>query len=134
MGRVWAIGILGVLVLVGCGGYSYKVNLARGEFVGDIISVAPGAFQAWVDLEFRSNGTVTGWGDIGDGDKQITVAGTIEEDGDLELILTEDVSGDTHLIQGRVGVVSVTMSGRVDRVVGTDRFPADLELIRIDPL
>lgn len=120
-------------MLVGCGGYSYKINLAVGEFVGDIESVAPGEFDAWVDLRFRENGRVTGWGDIDD-TKQISVTGQLEENGDLELILTEDVSGDQHFIQGRVGVVTVTMSGRVDRVVGTDRYPTDLELIRIDPL
>lgn len=133
MGKVWALGVAALILLAGCGGYSYKVNLARGEFVGDIVSVAPGEFEAWVDLEFRSNGRVSGWGDVG-GTKQITVTGNIEEDGDLELILKEDVSGVEHFIQGRVGVVSVTMSGRVDRVVGINRYPADLELICIDPL
>lgn len=130
---VWTIGLLCILILAGCGGYSYKISLADGEFVGDIESVTPGEFDAWVDLRFRSNGRVTGWGDIDD-TKQITVTGQLQENGNLELILTENNSGDQHLLQGRVGVENVTMSGRVDRVVGENRYPTDLELVRIDPL
>lgn len=125
---------LGICVLFsGCGGVSFRENLAVGEFVGELKSVPEGSFEMFLDLEFRRSGRVHGWGKI-EPDRYVTVEGTVEDSGLLEFVAKEDVSGEEHSVSGVVGVVRVTMSGRVERRFGGQMFEADLELVRIDPL
>ena len=125
---------IGILIcLSGCGGLSVRENLAVGEFVGELKSVPEGSFEMYLDLEFRRDGRVHGWGEI-EPDRYVTVVGTVEESGLLEFVAREDDSGDEHSVSGIVGVVRVTMSGRVERRFGSVAFPSGLELVRISPL
>lgn len=122
--------MVGAIFLAGCGGLSFKQNLAVGEFVGSATGIGDG-FTTWMDVDINRQGKIEGWGDIGIDERPTTISGTIAEDGKIILNIVEDGSGSVHVLTGTMKFELVSMSGEVNR---SDGGRARLELVRIDPL